>query len=95
MIQVWARYVLDRLAAAEDREQAQRNERKLAARLVRLRKDADRLHEAVTREREVIAVFKRNAVATRALARSCAPSALPWSGSASAAAAAVQPPRRR
>ena len=69
MIQVWARYVLDRLAAAEDPEQARRNERKLAARLVRLRRDADRLHEAVTREREVIAVFMRNAVATRALAQ--------------------------
>jgi hypothetical protein len=48
MIQVWARYVLDRLAAAKDREQARRNERKLAARLDRLRRDADRLHEAVT-----------------------------------------------
>ena len=47
MIQVWARYVLDRLAAAEDREQGQRNKRKLTARLTRLRKDADRLHEAV------------------------------------------------
>jgi hypothetical protein len=69
MIQAWARYVLDGLAAAEDSQQARRNERKLAARLVRLRKDADRLHEAVTREREVIAVFKRNAVATRTLAQ--------------------------
>jgi hypothetical protein len=69
MMQVWARYVLDRLAAAEDREQARRNERKLAARLTRLHRDADRLHEAVTRDREVIAVFKRNAVATRVLAQ--------------------------
>jgi hypothetical protein len=50
MIQVWARYVLYRLAAAKDREQARRNEQKLAARLDRLRRDADRLHEAVTRE---------------------------------------------
>jgi hypothetical protein len=69
MIQAWARYVLDGLTAAEDREQGRRNERKLATRLARLRKDADRLHEAVTRDREVIAVFKRNAVATRVLAQ--------------------------
>jgi hypothetical protein len=69
MIQVWARHVLDRLAAAEDSQQARRNERKLAERLDRLRKDADRLHEIVTRDREVIAVFMRNTVATRAMAQ--------------------------
>ena len=69
MIQVWARYVLDSLAAAEDREQARRNERKLVTRLARLRRDAERLHEIITRDREVIAVFMRNTVATRALAQ--------------------------
>jgi hypothetical protein len=68
-MQEWARSVLSGRAAAEDREQAQRNEQRLAARLDRLRRDADRLHEAVTREREVIAVFMRNAVATRVLAQ--------------------------
>jgi hypothetical protein len=68
-MQEWARSVLSGRAAAEDRAQARRNEQKLARTLVRLGRDADRLREAVTQRPEVIAVFRRNTVVTRALAQ--------------------------
>jgi hypothetical protein len=68
-MQEWARSVLSGRAAAEDRAQARRNERKLATTLARLGRDADRLREAVTRRPEVIRVFRRNTVATRGLAQ--------------------------